>query len=339
MPGQPVVLETLGGIVATSRPEDLPEGASPRNNDVDFIASRIVQRPGASSVYTLRSSAYGPRGGGFAESIGTGAPWVNPDNILLEDGSYTSVGLSGLEEVVSIDVVPGTPSAGVAYAYPTTFSNAQSGTGTATSTLSSASLAIWGDPTHWSGDADARWGVFLMPVLPAGAIITAVKPECTVNYSLSGHEALFNGLQIPISQPGAFTGIVTGPSIGSNVLWVTSYAAEIRLLSSVPFPPPFSDFFNLSSIALRIEYVVPTPTTGGYYALSETPIATLTGPGAGGATATANTTTISGTYKVVSSVTVTAGGSYTAPAIVTFTGAANPANNATGVVNMGPLGQ
>lgn len=96
MPGTPVVLDSFGGIVSTTRPEDLPEGASPRNNDVDFIVGRFIQRPGLQSVYTLTQSEYGPEGGAEAESIDvSSASWTNPANILLDDESYATTDLSG----------------------------------------------------------------------------------------------------------------------------------------------------------------------------------------------------------------------------------------------------
>ena len=96
MPGQPVVLDSFGGLVTTARPEDLPEGASPRNNDVDFIVGRFIQRPGCKSVYALAQAEYGPHGGTSAATVDTGsAPWVNPANILLDNETYATTTLAG----------------------------------------------------------------------------------------------------------------------------------------------------------------------------------------------------------------------------------------------------
>ena len=111
MPGQPVVLDTFGGLVTTARPEDLPEGASPRNNDVDFIVGRFIQRPGCEGVYALTQSEYGPKGGTIAEVIDTSsASWTNPSNILLEDGSFATTTLSGPSanySVASVSITQG----------------------------------------------------------------------------------------------------------------------------------------------------------------------------------------------------------------------------------------
>ena len=35
-------LDTLGGLVTFASPQDLPEGASPRNWDVDYIVTKIA---------------------------------------------------------------------------------------------------------------------------------------------------------------------------------------------------------------------------------------------------------------------------------------------------------
>jgi hypothetical protein len=116
MPGQPVILDELGGLVSTARPEGLPEGASPRTWDTDFIVGRFIQRPGLKNIYSYEGGSYGPRGGGAALDIDTqGSPWVNPSNILANDGSFTVAMPTGVItlSVVSITVVlafPRTPS-------------------------------------------------------------------------------------------------------------------------------------------------------------------------------------------------------------------------------------
>src|ERR1700679_309690 len=83
MPGQPVVLDTLGGLVTTARPEDVPEGASPSTYDTDVIVGRVIQRAGQQNVYSYAANTFGPVGGGSAANISTqGNPWINPTNIL-----------------------------------------------------------------------------------------------------------------------------------------------------------------------------------------------------------------------------------------------------------------
>src|ERR1700693_1868261 len=96
MPGRPVVLDSFGGVVCVARPENLPEGASSRCNDVDFSVGQFIQRAGQQSVYSYSSAAsFGPNGGGTAADVDTeGNPWTNPGNILANDGNYASVTLS-----------------------------------------------------------------------------------------------------------------------------------------------------------------------------------------------------------------------------------------------------
>lgn len=45
-------LDTFGGLVTNVNPTDLPEGASPRTWDTDFIIGSVFTRPGLQSVYT-----------------------------------------------------------------------------------------------------------------------------------------------------------------------------------------------------------------------------------------------------------------------------------------------
>ena len=99
MPGQPVVLDTLGGLVATARPEDIPEGASPRTSDTDFIVGRVIQRAGLQNVYSYAPNSFGPNNGGVATDVtDRGNPWtnfwLNPNNILVDDGNFTTSGVA-----------------------------------------------------------------------------------------------------------------------------------------------------------------------------------------------------------------------------------------------------
>jgi len=108
MPGQPVVLEELGGIVATSRPEDLPEGASPRAYDVDFNVGRFIQRAGLQEALPRVPTQYGPEAGTVAADIDTeGMPWTNPSNILAQDGSSATINLLGTVQVLSVSITQG----------------------------------------------------------------------------------------------------------------------------------------------------------------------------------------------------------------------------------------
>jgi len=102
MPGQPVVLDTFGGMVASARPEDLPEGASPRCNDVDFIVGRFTQRPGQQNVYSFADGAVTKLPTAAASvANGVSEAWTNPAGVE-GDSSYASINLGSGNSVTVI---------------------------------------------------------------------------------------------------------------------------------------------------------------------------------------------------------------------------------------------
>lgn len=82
----PFPVGTIGGLVTLANPDTLPQGASPRNYDWDYLVGSGKTRPGLTSVYTTVDSEIGPNAPGAAAST----TWANPDNILLLDEHYTS---------------------------------------------------------------------------------------------------------------------------------------------------------------------------------------------------------------------------------------------------------
>jgi hypothetical protein len=83
----------FNGLVASLRPAELPDGASPRCIDMDFVTARTMQRPGEQNVYSYSGLSIGPNPAFSAvDTPAGGTPaWANPGNILLNDGSYASV--------------------------------------------------------------------------------------------------------------------------------------------------------------------------------------------------------------------------------------------------------
>jgi hypothetical protein len=49
-------LDTFGGLITFAHPSDLPEGASPRTWDTDFLTGSVFTRPGLLSVYAFTST-------------------------------------------------------------------------------------------------------------------------------------------------------------------------------------------------------------------------------------------------------------------------------------------
>jgi hypothetical protein len=46
-------LDQFGGLITEALPADLPEGASPRTWDTDFLVGSVFTRPGLASVYSF----------------------------------------------------------------------------------------------------------------------------------------------------------------------------------------------------------------------------------------------------------------------------------------------
>ena len=84
--GAPVSLSGYGGLVTLARPETVPEGASPRTYDTDFLVGSVGTRAGLTSIYNPSAETIGPN----PATVATSGTWLNPTNILLSDGHFTS---------------------------------------------------------------------------------------------------------------------------------------------------------------------------------------------------------------------------------------------------------
>jgi len=90
----PVPLTVLGGAVTEMSPEDLPEGASPFNQDCDYVPGGVFTRAGRQSVYTF-GGLFADDLAGFAVSVPgplapNETPWVSALNLTMNiPGTYT----------------------------------------------------------------------------------------------------------------------------------------------------------------------------------------------------------------------------------------------------------
>ncbi len=84
--GSPVILSSLGGLITLADPNSVPEGASPRTHDGDYLVGSWQSRAGLTNVYQTVSAQVGPN----VPSVATSATWANPNNILAQDGVYTT---------------------------------------------------------------------------------------------------------------------------------------------------------------------------------------------------------------------------------------------------------
>ena len=66
--------ELFAGLFTEARPENLPQGASPRSINCDYIVGSVTPRPGKKSIFTYADDFF-ESPAAFTQSIGTGAPW------------------------------------------------------------------------------------------------------------------------------------------------------------------------------------------------------------------------------------------------------------------------
>lgn len=84
--GVPITLSGMGGLVTLASPDNLPEGASPRTYDTDFDVGSVRTRAGLTSYYNVASESVTK-----APTVANSSTWNTPNNILANDGSYTSI--------------------------------------------------------------------------------------------------------------------------------------------------------------------------------------------------------------------------------------------------------
>lgn len=84
--GAPVVLSGYGGLVTLADPSSIPEGASPRCVNMDFLVGSTRTRAGTRSVFNASNTSAGPNGTNMA----TSATWSSP-NAIVTGGTTSSV--------------------------------------------------------------------------------------------------------------------------------------------------------------------------------------------------------------------------------------------------------
>lgn len=97
----------FGGLCTELTASDLPEGASPQNNDVDYLVGSVRSRDGFHGQYSFAGDSIGPSPGTAAADISTGGGvWSNPTNILLDDSNYATTSLFTVND--SLSFIPST---------------------------------------------------------------------------------------------------------------------------------------------------------------------------------------------------------------------------------------
>jgi len=157
-------LETFSGTVTLAQPHDLPEGASPRNQNCDFSVGSVFTRQGLVNPFTYSGGTVGPvTGGTAADTSLNGAAWNNPGNVLLDTGVYATATFPFAEQQSASASLTCTSSK---WANP---SNATSSSAYATTVLS-------GNPGYINAAVSGL-------SIPATATILGIEVSCSSYYS------------------------------------------------------------------------------------------------------------------------------------------------------------
>lgn len=85
-PGEATVpVSTFGGLVTLAPGEAVPEGASPRTWNTDYLVGQAKTREGLTNIYNQSTASIGPNNGAMASS----STWSSP-NSLLSSGGFAS---------------------------------------------------------------------------------------------------------------------------------------------------------------------------------------------------------------------------------------------------------
>lgn len=80
-------LSVFSGTVTLAAPQDLPEGASPRNQNCSFNVGSVFTRDGLTNPFTYENANVSGSGNAIAD-VSQGSAWSNPSNILENEGFY-----------------------------------------------------------------------------------------------------------------------------------------------------------------------------------------------------------------------------------------------------------
>jgi hypothetical protein len=248
-----VFLEALGGLVASVRPSNLPNGASARTFDTDFLTSRVTQRPGEQSVYSYSGVQQGPNPAFSAVDTHSGnVPWSNPTGILEDDENYATATLVSSTSDTSSASTGTSSGGGVAWTNP---QNIDSGSAYA-SVVISASSSSNHTPSTTEGGATSTATLYnqnppvqstILSGLPSVAASSAtlyITVQATISISGSGSSSL---------------GLYYSTNNGST--WASAGSWSSNLPSTV-VSVPVSGLTNLDSVQIKV--TAQSTLTSGY---------------------------------------------------------------------------
>lgn len=246
-----VSLELFGGLCSEVSASDLPEGASPLCYDCDFDIGRAKTRDPIQSVYTFTGNSAGPDAPTAAANSGSGLIWLNPTNILLNDGSYATY--SGGSQSVA-------QNAGTAVNDSSSGLIPWSNAGNAASNVAFASASLGGGTSSQILSC-SNFGF----AIPANSVIVGVTlvfdsyksgsaPSLNCAVTLNG-----GSQRNAVVSATSSTGFILG---GGTDLWGTTLTPAIvnspsfgpRIIASDTFGGSQPGTINLNSVAMTVFY-------------------------------------------------------------------------------------
>ena len=227
----------------------------------------VVTAAGTLSIASTNGETWTPvYGAGLGYQVWYSSAAGGPNTV-------TVTGSSGAWEMGIIEVggtggsVPGEINAFATTNASSFHVGADTNTASAVSDNNSCALAITGvyPPLRLfqEADAEASWGGFSMPGLPAGATVTAIQPVVTYDFQDFGPDAvtfLIGGLVGFPGVPGSGTWV--GASIGTTSADVTAFAPSFEIIRTLRLSN-YSATFSVSAIYLKISYTGPSGGLGG----------------------------------------------------------------------------
>jgi hypothetical protein len=347
---QAVALETYGGLVTLARPENVPEGASPRNYDIDYLIGSAQTRAPLQSVYSYEDADTGARTPDAAVNTTlTGKAWQNPTSVFAGDGSYATCNCAGGSDALDVtsfalDLEPTVTPIGLTVTLTGFTQSAVTLTaqllknGVPVGTAKQAALPSTNTSVILGGPTDL-WGT---TVTSDDANNVGFGVRITADSSFPGAQALIDAVTLDVSLAlssanfnfittfTAYDGSVKNLSIDANGGWwvedVTNNPGELSLLPVPVTPGSFASAVN----GPGVEYFAFTDlTTGSDLPRQYTPewIDRISQVGPGAAPVFAVSTNAAGTPAVITAfavsgdvVTLTADNSFSAGQPVLFSG-------------------
>lgn len=237
-----VSLDSMGGLVASLRPSDLPDGASPRNYDCDFITGRVMQRPGEQNIYSYSGVSVGPNPAFSAvDTVLGNVPWTNPTGILAGDENYAVANLISANSVTSSTSTGTSSGGGVAWINPGNINSTSAYTSVALNASGSGNYT----PSESSGGADAS----AVMGNPSAETITVLSGFTSIATSSA---TLYVTAQGSVSISGSGHGfMVLSYSVNNGVSWTPFYSTASSF-SSTLIPVTLSGLTNLNTVQIQL---------------------------------------------------------------------------------------